>query len=93
MTHVFEGLENIRDTAIITDPNVKPVQHSPGRVPVAVRHKVKAKLTDLERKGIVEKVLAPTEWISTMVRGEHPKRSELVLHFDASQQGSHPSKV
>ena len=38
---------------------------------------------ELERNGIVEKVLAPTEWISTMVRGENPKRSEFVLHFES----------
>ena len=64
---VFEGLGHIGDTTIITDSNIKPVQHSPRRVTVALRDKVKAKLDDLERKGIVEKVFTPTEWISSMV--------------------------
>ena len=33
---VFEGLGHIGDTIIITDPSVKPVQHAPRRVPVAL---------------------------------------------------------
>ena len=43
------------------------MQHAPRRVPVALRDRVKAKLDDLERKGIVEKVAIPTDWISSMV--------------------------
>ena len=43
------------------------MQHSQRRVPVALTDKVKAKLDDLERKGIKQKVPAPTEWISSMV--------------------------
>ena len=49
---VFEGLAHTGDTAIITDPLVKPTQHSPCRVPIALRDKVKEKLEDLESKGI-----------------------------------------
>ena len=64
---VFEGLGHVGDTTIITDPSVKPVQHAPRRVPVALRDRVKAKLDGLERKGIVEKVAIPTDWISSMV--------------------------
>ena len=42
---------------MIADPNGKPVQHSQRRKPVALTDKVKAKLDDLEKKGIKEKVL------------------------------------
>ena len=47
-------------TGIITHPLVKPTQHSPRRVLVALRDKVKEKLEDLEGKRIVEKVNIPT---------------------------------
>jgi len=76
---VFEGLGHIGDTTIITDPSVKPVQHSPRRVPVPLRDKVKAKLDDLERKGIVEKVTVPTDWISSMVVVATPNKIRICL--------------
>ena len=63
----FEGLGHMGDAAIVTDPLVKPTQHSPRRVPIALSDKVKAKLEDLESKGIEGKVTIPTEWISSMV--------------------------
>ena len=63
---VFEGLGHIGDTMIITDPNVRPLQHSSRRVQFALQDKIKAKLDDLERKGIAE-VSIPTEYISSMV--------------------------
>ena len=76
---VFEGLGHIGDTSIITDPSVKPVQHSPRRVPVALRERVKAKLDDLEKKGIVEKVAIPTDWISSMVVVTTPNKIRICL--------------
>jgi len=76
---VFEGLGHIGDTTIVTDPSVKPVQHSPRRVPVALRDKVKAKLDDLEEKGIVEKVTTPTDWISSMVVVTSPTKIRICL--------------
>ena len=76
---VFEGLGHIGDTTIITDPSVKPVQHSPRRVPVPLRDKVKAKLDDMERKGIVEKVTVPTDWIRSMVVVATPSKIRICL--------------
>ena len=75
----FEGLGHIGDTTIVTDSSVKPMQHSPRRVPVDLRDKVKAKLDDLEKKGIVEKVATPTEWISSMVVVTTPKKIRICL--------------
>ena len=76
---VFKGLGHIGDTTIITDPSVKPVQHAPRRVPVALRDRVKAKLDDLERKGIMEKVAIPTDWISSMVVVTTPNKIRICL--------------
>lgn len=61
------------------DPNVKPVQHSQRRVPVALTDKVKAKLDDLERKGIKEKVLCQLNGLAAWWWSQHPTRSEIVL--------------
>ena len=64
----FEGLGHIGDATIIRDPSVRPVQHSLRRVPVLLRDKFKAKVDDLERKGIVEKVTVPTVTPSNKIR-------------------------
>ena len=77
---VFEGLGHIGYTTIITDPSVKPVQHAPRRVPVALRDRVKAKLDDLERKRIVEKVAIPTDWISSMVVFTTPNKIRICFY-------------
>ena len=76
---VFEGLGHIGNTTIVNDPLVKPTQHSPRRVPIAIRDKAKEKLEDLESKGIVEKVTIPTEWISSMVVVTKPSKIRICL--------------
>ena len=48
-------------------------------MPVPLRDKVKAKFDDLERKGIVEKVTVPTDWISSMVVVATPNKIRICL--------------
>ena len=48
-------------------------------MPVALRDRVKAKLDELERKGIVEKVAIPTDWISSMVVVTTPNKIRICL--------------
>ena len=64
---LFEGLGPIGDSKIVLKQDVKPVQHTPRRIPVAIRDRVKNKVDDLETKGIIAKETEPTEWISSMV--------------------------
>ena len=76
---VFEGLGHIGDTKFVLDPSVQPVQHNPRRVPIAIQDIVRAKIADLEKKGIVKKVTKPTEWISSMVVVTTPKKIRICL--------------
>ena len=53
---VFEGLGHIGDTSMfVVDPNQSPVQHTPRRIAVALKKEIKAKVEELEKKGIIEK--------------------------------------
>ena len=56
------------------DPSSIPVQHTFRRIPVALKKEVKAKLKDLERRGIIIKETAQTEWISNIVVVAKPKK-------------------
>ena len=76
---VFEGLGHIGDSKIVLEQDVKPVQHTPRRIPVAIRDRVKKKLDDLEDKGIITKETQPTEWISSMVVVTTPKKIRICL--------------
>ena len=76
---LFQGFGHIRDTTIITNPSVKLVQHALRRVPVALRDRVKVKLDELERKGIVEKVAIPTDWISSIFVVTTPNKIRICL--------------
>ena len=49
------------------DDTVKPVQHQPRRVAVALKPELQKKIDELERKGVLAKVTTPTDWISSMV--------------------------
>jgi hypothetical protein len=49
------------------DPEVKPVQHAPRRVPVPLKAQLKAKILEMEEMGVIEKVNGPSEWISSLV--------------------------
>ena len=46
---------------------MKPVQHAPHRVPVPLRTKFTAKITEMEKKVVIARVTEPTDWISSAV--------------------------
>ena len=76
---VFDGLGHIGNSSLVTVDNIKPIQHTPRRVPVALRDEVKDKLSDLEKRGIIQKVTQPTEWISSMVVVAKPGKIRICL--------------
>ena len=52
---VFKDLRHIRTSRFVVDPSAVPVQHTSRHIPVALKREVTAKLTDLERNGIMVK--------------------------------------
>lgn len=65
---VFQGLGCLEgDHEISVDTSVKPVIHSPRRVPISMMAKVKAELDRMEAAGVVSRVDKPTKWVSSMV--------------------------
>ena len=49
------------------DESATPVQDPPRRVPVALQEKVKQKLEEQSQQDIIEPVITPMRWISSMV--------------------------
>ena len=66
---VFHGQGHIGDSTFVFNSEVNPVQHKRHHIPIALYDNflVKAKIAELEGKGIIWKVTEPTEWISSMV--------------------------
>ena len=52
---------------------MSPVQHSPRRVPVVVRARLKEELDRMTEQEIIAPVTAPTPWVSSMVVLPKPK--------------------
>ena len=67
VTGAMQGEYTIR-----LDRNAQPVQHTPRRVPLAIRDKVCQKLKELEENGIIQQITKPTPWISSMVEVVKP---------------------
>ena len=65
---VFEGLGELGEPLHLeVDDTVKPVQIPPRRIPEALRNPLKDHLRELEEQGIIQKVVEPTEWVSSIV--------------------------
>ena len=54
------------------DPSVKPVAHPHRRIPFHIKKQVEAKLDELEKADIIERVEGPTPWISLIVAVPKP---------------------
>ena len=61
------------------DPDIKPVQHNPCRVPLPVKAELKKKIRDLEQAGVIQKVTEPTPWINSMVVVHKPNKLRVCL--------------
>ena len=52
---------------IKVDPSAQPKARPARRVPFEVRPKLKAKLEEMEKRGIIKKVEEPTQWVNSLV--------------------------
>ena len=65
---VFAGLGCLPgEYHIEIDPNIRPVQHAPRHVPVPLKTKLKEKIDEMEKEGIIIQETKPTDGISSLV--------------------------
>jgi len=66
---IFKGVGKLNDfqLKLHMNDNVTPVAQSARRIPYAMRKKVEAKVAELEKMDIIEKVEGPTSWVSPIV--------------------------
>ena len=77
---VFEGIGCLPgDYMMDVDETIKPVQDVPRRVPVPLKARLKEKIDDLVKTGIITKVTEPTPWISSMVSVLKPGKLRVCL--------------
>ena len=73
LNDVFEGLGKLDGQyTIVTDKSVKPVVHTPRRLPIALIDQVQEKLDKMVKDGIIAKVHQPTDWVSSMLAVRKP---------------------
>ena len=61
------------------DPSIRPVQHTPRHVPVPLKAKFKEKIDDMEKEGIIIQETRPTNWISSLVALQKPKKVRVCM--------------
>lgn len=77
---VFTGLGCLPgEYHIEIDPNIRPVQHTPRRVPVPLKTKVKEKIDEMEKEGIIIQETKPTDWISSLVAVQKPGKLRVCI--------------
>ena len=77
---MFEGLGHIGiSSSFVVNPDHTTVQHASRRVAVTLQKEVKEKIAEMEKKGIIQKVTEPTEWISSMVVVAKPGKIRICL--------------
>ena len=77
---VFTGLGCLPgEYHIEIDPNIRPVQHTPRRVPVPLKTKLKEKIGEMEKEGIIIQETKPTNWISSLVAVQKPRKLRVCI--------------
>ena len=59
--------------------NIRPVQHTPRRVPVPLKTQLKEKIDEIEKEGIIIQETKPTDWISSVVAMPKPGKLRVCI--------------
>ena len=65
----FDGIVEFKNFEyhIDLDPNFKPRIQIPHKVPLSIEPKLKKELDQMEKQGIIDKPMGPTEWLNNLV--------------------------
>ena len=78
---IFTGLGCLPgEYHIEVDPDIKPVQHAPRRVPVPRKARLKEKIAEMEKQGIIVRETEPTDWISSLVAVQKPGKLRVCIN-------------
>ena len=78
---VFERLGRLpHKLHLEIDKNVTPIQHSPRKIPVALKDDINSKLDQMIKQGILKEVNEPSNWISSLVAVRKP--GKLIICID-----------
>ncbi|PFX34820.1 Retrovirus-related Pol polyprotein [Stylophora pistillata] len=61
------------------DPDIRLVQHTPRREPVPLKAKLKEKIDEMEKQGIIVQENKPTDWISSLVAVQKPGKLRVCI--------------
>ena len=64
------------------DPNVNPVIHAARKIPIALQKRLKEESDEMQKKGVIVPVEAPTDWVSSLVVVEKQKGGKLRVCLD-----------
>ena len=77
---VFTGLGCLPgEYHIEIDPSIRPVQHTPRCMPVPLKAKLKEKIDEMEKEGIIIQETKPTDWISSLVAVQKPGKLRVCI--------------
>ena len=77
---VFTGLSCLLgEYHIEIDPNIRPVQHTPRRMPVPLKAKFKEKSDDMEKEGMIIQETRLTNWVSSLVAVQKPEKLRVCM--------------
>ena len=75
------------------DKGIRPVQHVPQKIPVAIKDEIMNKTNKLIEQKTVAKVNKPTDWISSMVVVKKPQSNKLRICIDPRDLNQAPKDL